>query len=91
MPKNQDKNNTAPRARGEQAELKNKNFAPSISSVVKTEIYPEGRKKEPTPPPHLPYTASMIEEHPIQTDPYGSYTGTPLNPLEEPVQDVDDL
>lgn len=25
------------------------------------------------------------------TDPEGSYTGLPLNPLEKPVQDVDDL
>ena len=27
----------------------------------------------------------------IQADPFGSYTGLPLNPLEKPVQDVDDL
>ena len=27
----------------------------------------------------------------IQTDPFGSYTGLPLNPLEKPVQDADDL
>lgn len=25
------------------------------------------------------------------TDPQGSYTGRPLDPMEEPVQDVDDL
>ena len=27
----------------------------------------------------------------IITDPFGSYTGVPLNENEEPVQDVDDL
>ena len=27
----------------------------------------------------------------IQTDPFGSYTGLALNPLEKPVQDADDL
>jgi hypothetical protein len=27
----------------------------------------------------------------IETDPFGSYTGLPSNPTDEPVQDVDDL
>lgn len=27
----------------------------------------------------------------IQTDPQGSYTGKPENPMEQPVQDADDL
>lgn len=27
----------------------------------------------------------------IRTDPLGSYTGQPADPLEEPVQDADDL
>ena len=27
----------------------------------------------------------------IDTDPYGSYTGVPDDPYDEPVQDVDDL
>lgn len=31
---------------------------------------------------------NLFESH---TDPLGSYTGTPENPYEEPVQDVDDL
>ncbi len=26
-----------------------------------------------------------------ETDPYGSYTGIPINPKETPVQDADDL
>ncbi len=31
------------------------------------------------------------EKETIITDPLGSWTGTPENPNEEPVQDVDDL
>ena len=27
----------------------------------------------------------------IDTDPFGSYTGTPANPYERPIQDADDL
>ena len=27
----------------------------------------------------------------IDTDPYGSYTGVPNDPYDEPVQDADDL
>lgn len=27
----------------------------------------------------------------IKTDPLGSYTGTPENPVDKPVQDADDL
>ena len=27
----------------------------------------------------------------IDTDPYGSYTGVPNDPFDEPVQDADDL
>ena len=27
----------------------------------------------------------------IDTDPYGSYTGVPSDPFDEPVQDADDL
>ncbi len=27
----------------------------------------------------------------VRTDPLGSYTGSPLNPYEKPVQDADDL
>ena len=33
----------------------------------------------------------FIEKSSINTDPLGSWTGTPDNPNEEPVQDVDDL
>ena len=90
MHKNQDKENVA-QGRTENS-LDAKNSSTSISSVVKTEVYPQGRRrKEPTPPKHLPYTASMVEEYSIQTDPYGSYTGIPLDPSDNPVQDVDDL
>ena len=31
------------------------------------------------------------KELPIQTDPNGSYTGSPKDPYEKPVQDADDL
>ncbi len=31
------------------------------------------------------------EDRKIETDPQGSYTGRPSNPLETPVQDADDL
>ena len=31
------------------------------------------------------------KEHPIVTDPMGSYTGRGTDPLEKPVQDADDL
>ena len=48
--------------------------------------------------PHKSNTAGKGLAHPISsqtntiiTDPNGSYTGTPLNPTEVPVQDVDDL
>ena len=31
------------------------------------------------------------KEEIIVTDPFGSYTGVPMNPDERPVQDADDL
>ena len=31
------------------------------------------------------------EKEKIQTDPFGSYTGRPLDPEEKPIQDADDL
>lgn len=31
------------------------------------------------------------ENNVSNTDPFGSYTGKPLDPLERPVQDADDL
>lgn len=31
------------------------------------------------------------KEENISTDPFGSYTGRPIEPLERPVQDADDL
>ena len=31
------------------------------------------------------------EDYLINTDPFGSYTGKPLDPQERPVQDADDL
>ena len=50
-------------------------------------------KKKPKlpdfPPPFLPPEGGLSGS--IQTDPQGSYTGLPEQPLEEPVQDGDDL
>ncbi len=33
----------------------------------------------------------LTPEPPSPTDPQGSYTGKPMDPLERPVQDADDL
>lgn len=33
----------------------------------------------------------LTEFQAVETDPMGSYTGVPENPLEKPVQDADDL
>ena len=36
--------------------------------------------------------AQMTQENRMtKTDPFGSYTGKPIDPFEEPEQDVDDL
>ena len=92
MHKNQDKTNYTPSLGHEKGMNEEKSYSSSISKVVKTEIYPENRKKKETKlPPRISYTASMMEEHPIQTDPFGSYTGVPTPPDITPVQDVDDL
>ena len=71
-----------------------------INSVVTNEIHPHASVGEGLAPPALSKskTAGKGFVHPtssqtdtIITDPNGSYTGTPLNPTEQPVQDVDDL
>lgn len=33
----------------------------------------------------------MVNQPPSQTDPMGMYTGNPMNEMEVPVQDADDL
>jgi hypothetical protein len=33
----------------------------------------------------------LLERESSKTDPFGSYTGIPVNPYEKPVQDADDL
>ena len=33
----------------------------------------------------------MKDKERIQTDPFGSYTGRPVDPDEKPIQDADDL
>lgn len=34
---------------------------------------------------------SKDSEEEISVDPFGSYTGCPLDPMDKPVQDADDL
>ena len=47
------------------------------------------RKLDAFPPLFLPPEGGL--SGPIPTDPQGSYTGIPKDPMEKPVQDVDDL
>lgn len=37
------------------------------------------------------HSASMKVDPEITTDPLGSWTGVPMDPLDEPIQDADDL
>ena len=37
------------------------------------------------------FAKMSTDEGRIDTDPYGSYTGVPDDPYDEPVQDADDL
>lgn len=54
-------------------------------------------KKEEKQGPYLNYifrndlTGAAPVPAPIVTDPNGSYTGRPKDPLEKPIQDADDL
>lgn len=43
------------------------------------------------PRPPAPDPRCVPPESPMNTDPFGSYTGRPIEQWEEPVQDVDDL
>jgi hypothetical protein len=48
-------------------------------------------KKEPDIP-CIPFTKEKFDFlGMMRTDPMGSYTGVPADPLEQPVQDADDL
>ena len=43
-------------------------------------------------PYRVDFSMKMSEDQErIDTDPYGSYTGVPNDPYDEPIQDVDDL
>ncbi len=76
----------------EKKETNDKNFASSISSVVKKEIYPLESNFLVDNGVISNVVANEAERRGhIITDPNGSYTGTPTNPYEAPVQDVDDL
>lgn len=44
------------------------------------------RKKRTVIPPMPPSNV-----FPVETDPFGSYTGVPLDEIDTPVQDADDL
>lgn len=61
-----------------------------IISVVKNEIYPSANQSSAA---EKTKRLTRKDGYPdsIITDPNGSYTGTPLNPTEQPIQDVDDL
>lgn len=37
------------------------------------------------------YKKIKEKEENVSADPFGSYTGRPIDPLERPVQDADDL
>ena len=76
MPKN-----TNEKSKNENTSASFKAATSPIVSVVKNEIHPSGRRS----------ARKSNNASSIITDPNGSYTGTPLNPNEQPVQDVDDL
>ena len=52
--------------------------------------FPEQRHYPPKRPNHW-VVEELVEMQSSQTDPFGSYTGVPVNPYETPVQDADDL
>lgn len=93
MPENERKSNTVPHYTDEMTFYDSKNMHSSIEAVVKTEIYPEKRGREGKRATFShPYTSTATPAHShIETDPNGSYTGTPLTYGEKPVVDVDDL
>ena len=50
------------------------------------------REKENRDIPFIPLTRDKFDMLGMMlTDPMGSYTGVPINPLDQPVQDADDL
>lgn len=48
-------------------------------------------KEDPNFPQTLPWPLGVPSLTPILADPTGSYTGRPLDPDDDPVQDADDL
>ena len=56
---------------------------PRIPAIIPLEVTAEMRIE--------PKGKQVPEPEKIRTDPNGSYTGRPVNPEEEPVQDADDL
>lgn len=51
----------------------------------------ENKKEKKRKPQPLPGSFRNGVPAPFPTDPFGSYTGRPIDPLEKPVQDADDL
>ncbi len=50
------------------------------------------REKADQDIPYIPFTKEKFDLLGMMlTDPMGSYTGRPMDPLEQPVQDADDL
>ncbi len=49
------------------------------------------KKRKIILPPPMGFNATGILPLPVITDPFGSYTGVPLDTMEIPVQDADDL
>lgn len=48
-------------------------------------------KKKENSPMKNKVVQSIINKKPSKTDPYGSYTGIPIEKGEKPIQDADDL
>lgn len=49
------------------------------------------KKNKPSSPMDAPAVQAALRRHGSPADPDGSYTGTPRQPGERPVQDADDL
>ena len=55
-------------------------------------IVNKSSQKSKLPANRVSFSMRMREDQErIDTDPYGSYTGVPDDPYDEPVQDADDL
>ena len=62
-----------------------------VNGTMKTENKALNRGKTSNRDKVMQVVAAMVDEGSLKTDPQGSYTGKPKEPLEIPVQDADDL